>query len=258
MMGLRRMMMAANAAPVESVPSWDNVVSLLHFDGEHGTTTFMDEKGVSWNKMENATHDTGTKKFGSSSLRLLGPQQSNLSAMPSSPVNPGFDLIGSSFTVEMWCRTDALQFQGTRLFATGGGLLGWNAGNGIHVLFQISETGVLDLQMSRGGAAGNVQGLGTIPVPLGQFAFLTCSFDHLEQRGYLGVNGQVEQLPVFTEIAKPVTSPGMAIGKSYCTWSTEADNSCLLGWVDEFRLTKGEAFRKASFTPPSAPFPAAT
>lgn len=256
-MMLRRMMMAANAAPVESAPLWANVVSLLHFDGEHGTTNFTDEKGVSWNKNAVATHDTDTKKFGSSSLRLLGPLHSNLSAMPSSPVNPGFDLIGSSFTVEMWCRIDALQFQGTRLFATGGGLLGWNATNGIHVLFQVSETGVLELQMSK-GVAGVAQGIGTIPVPLGQFAFLTCSFDHMEQRGYLGVNGLVEQLPVFTDIAKPAESPGMAIGKSYNTWSSEEDASCLLGWVDEFRLTKGEAFRKASFTPPSAPFPAAT
>lgn len=53
-----------------SVP-WANVISLLHFDGTNGSTTFTDEKGTVWavtGSVPAPEISTGLSKFGGSSL----------------------------------------------------------------------------------------------------------------------------------------------------------------------------------------------
>lgn len=251
MIGLRRMMMSSNATGGGG-PSWGNVVSLLHFDGENGSTTFTDQKGVIWGKHSDASLTTSVKKFGTAAAKFNGPLQSNIT---SSEAIAGFDLIGSDFTVEMWCRVDAIDAANdSRLFSTGGGALNWSSSTGIHVLLQISTTGKLDLQISQNNGSP-VRFLGSLDIPLGQFVFLTACWNNSEKRAYLGVNGVVEASPVITGIARPPTAPRAAIGKSVALEGSQSDFGCLNGWVDEFRLTKGEAFRTANFTPPTGPFP---
>lgn len=227
------------------------VVSLLHFDGADGSTTFTDEKGLVWGKHAGASLATGTKKFGTASARINGPLQSNITCLTPAP---GFDLIGSDFTIALWVRVDAVTSDGHRLFATGAGDLAWNGTTGIHVLFQISSTGKLEFQIAQ--APSGVSAFVTAAsVPLGAFAFVTASWKHSEQRVYLGVNGVVQGSSELPSVGRPTSAPLAAIGKSVSLSGSQNDASCLSGWVDDLVLVKHAALYTANFTPPTAPFP---
>lgn len=244
---LRRMMMAGGG----SSPPVGTVVSLMHFDGTNASTSFVDEMGPVWSKFAGAALTTAVKKFGTASVKFDGPLQSNVT---SAAADPGFDLIGGDFTIEMWCRTDTVASAGARLFATGAGTLAWNGTSGIHVLFQIGSSGDLEFQIAQmpNGVAAFTSALA---VPVGEFAFLTASWSHAEQKVYLGVNGVVQASPAVAAVGRPTGAPRAAIGKTVALGGSEGDASCLNGWVDEFRLTKGLARYTANFATPDAPFP---
>jgi len=60
--------------PAPTGPAWADVISLLHFNGVDGSTTYTDEKGKAWTKIGTGTAALSTtqKKFGSAALRLTG------------------------------------------------------------------------------------------------------------------------------------------------------------------------------------------
>ncbi len=53
-------------------PFFNNIASLLHFDGTSGSTTITDVKGKSWNAAGGAQISTAVSKFGGASLELNG------------------------------------------------------------------------------------------------------------------------------------------------------------------------------------------
>lgn len=84
-------------------PYWDNVVSLLHFDGVQGSMKFTDQKEHTWSSIGNPHLDEIVTKFGSSSLRLDGGTDTVWR-------NNTFDVAFGTgdFTMEAWIRADSI------------------------------------------------------------------------------------------------------------------------------------------------------
>ncbi|WP_370601204.1 LamG-like jellyroll fold domain-containing protein [Pseudomonas nitroreducens] len=53
-------------------PFFNNIASLLHFDGTNGSTTITDVKGKTWSAASGAQISTAVSKFGGASLSLNG------------------------------------------------------------------------------------------------------------------------------------------------------------------------------------------
>ena len=208
-------------------PHWANVVSLLHFDGEDGSTTFTDEKGKVWTPIGATQLDTAQVKFGSASASFSG---SYLDASASAD----FAFLTGDFTVEMFYRST--QFGG------GGGPTLMDTRFGSYgaevVIYNPNMTN--DLIFHSGGTRAVATGLSNavwIHIALSRMSGVTRFFvdgvqhglDFPDARSY---DGQVVRL-----------------GANY------TGASSLTGHIDEFRITKGVARYTSNFTPPTAPFP---
>jgi len=73
------------------------LVSLLHFNGTNGSTTFTDEKTITWTAVGNAALTTTSPKFGSASLGVDGTGDYITAAD-----NARWDIGTSNYTVEFW------------------------------------------------------------------------------------------------------------------------------------------------------------
>ena len=75
-------------------------VSLLHFNGDDGSTIFTDESGKAWTAYGNAQLDTAQTKFGSASVLF----DNNAASYISTPYHSDFDISGGDWTVDFWVR----------------------------------------------------------------------------------------------------------------------------------------------------------
>lgn len=76
---------------------WDNVVSLLHFDGVNGSTSFIDETGRLWAAKSGAIISSEQAMFGNTSGKFFGVG-SRIDTAPT----PDFSFGTGDFTVEGW------------------------------------------------------------------------------------------------------------------------------------------------------------
>ncbi len=84
-------------------PYWANVVSLMHFDGASGSTTFTDEKGRSWSRNGSTTViSTAQSKFGGSSLYVGNTRGAGTSNGLYTASSSDFDYGTGDFTIEWW------------------------------------------------------------------------------------------------------------------------------------------------------------
>lgn len=212
-------------------PYWANVVSLLHFDGADGSTTFTDQTGKTWTANDNAQIDTAQYKFGGAS-GLFDGSGDYIGASASSDWAFGT----GDFTVELFARfyshTKTMTLAGNYV---SGGVHGWS--------FQRrSDTN-------------------TIRFGYGDTALIDVSWTPTDGVWYhLAVCRAGTSLRIFvdgTQIGSTVTNgtdisntSGLNIGR-LAGLGIQYFN----GHVDEARITKGVARYTANFTPPSAPFP---
>lgn len=96
-MSLRRMMMAGVYGPVGD-PYYADVRSLLLMGGPNGSTTFTDEKGITWTANGNAQIDTSLKVYGTGSYK--GDGNNDWIQATDAALAPGT----SDFCIEMWVR----------------------------------------------------------------------------------------------------------------------------------------------------------
>ncbi|MGQ3180207.1 MAG: hypothetical protein ACT6SC_21675, partial [Blastomonas fulva] len=82
-------------------PYFGNVVSLLHFNGTSGSTTFTDQKGRAWTGFGNAQITTAGSVFGGGALALDGNGDWIETATSTDFVFAG------DFTIECWLRLAA-------------------------------------------------------------------------------------------------------------------------------------------------------
>lgn len=229
-------------------PNFADVVSLLHFDGTDGSTTFTDEKGRTWAASGDAQLDTSITKFGSAALLLDGTGDYIADSGPNSDwefLHSGAD----DFTLEMWlypssittyhpvCMTaDASASLGSSLYVDSGGIVGFDvckgAGGGVYAARLASAasaistgvwTHVAVVYEQAGGAADKL-------------------------RLYIG-GVKIDADDLATPSSGAPTFP-MNIGRS-----VNFGGFYFNGSIDDFRVTNGVARYTSNFTPPSAPFP---
>lgn len=213
-----------------SDPFAEDVVLLLHFDGEDGSTTFTDQTGKEWTAYGNAQIDTAQSKFGGAS-GLFDGSGDYISAGSSSDWAFG----SGSFTVELFVRfTSHGSVMSFLSNYVSGGAHGWS--------FQRrSDTN-------------------TIRFNYGDTALIDVSWTPTDGVWYhLAVCRAGTSIRIFvdgTQIGSTVTAgtdisntSGLNIGR-LAGLGVQYFN----GHMDEVRITKGVARYTSNFTPPTAPF----
>lgn len=197
------------------------VSSLLHFDGEHLSTEFDDEKGVVWTPSGSAAISTTQSRFGGAAARFDGTSACFLDRAAGAGVQFG----DGDFTVEAFARFDNVagnhfvfgHHSNFGLYRNNTQLLYFNGSNNIfNVGGVIAHSTWYHLALTR--AAGTLR-LFLNGALLGSAANST---------DFNSTNFRLGALP-----------SGVGL---------------LTGYIDEVRITKGLARYIDTFTPPSEPF----
>lgn len=213
---------AAQMTRKRSDPYFDDVISLLHFDGADASTTFTDEKGIVWTPGGDAQIDTDQSRFGGSSLYLDGTGDYLTSATDS-----GFAVGTDDFTVECWCRIQN-SFSNRVIFALPGGQALYKASDG-RIYFWNGSSNLMD-----GGAT--IPNLSWVHVALVRSSGTLALYTSGTQRAT-------------ASYGTSITANQLRLGAGF------AGESPYFGWQDDFRFTAGVARYTGSFSVPTLPFP---
>ena len=228
------------------------VLSMLHFDGANNSTTFTDAAGtLTWTRSGDAKISTAQYVFGGASGYFDGNGDYITSGSSSGLKN----LLTESFTLSGWIRPTGVGGDGTRVFSTGGGAVGWNSTNGIQVLVQLlaaAPNTKLNLQLINGSRSGSVSMQSTVKVQGDAWTHIVAQCDLANNLIGVGVNGVMTYaerpaigVPSNTPVAAFGTIPG-ELGLSTYAFS---------GYMDEMRLALGVAqYTGTTYQVPSAPY----
>lgn len=225
-------------------PNFSNVSSLLHFDGSDGSTTFTDQKGVSWSVNGNAQIDTAQSVFGGAS-GLFDGSGDWIQAADSAAWQFG----SGSFTVECRYRTanasaDQAIFTYGAATISGGANIGW----------ALSHFGASLAGKVRGFFyQGTTQYLVDTTTALAADTWYALRFERDGSTLAIYVNGTREAtLALGGGVSVNTGTFNLRIGR-YETTTTRYLN----GHVDEARITKGVARTSsgASYVVDTSPFP---
>lgn len=224
-------------------PFGGDVVSLLHFDGSNGSTTFTDETGKVWTAGGDASISTAQSKFGGASGRF---ENSTTAGTIGTPRTSEFNLTGQ-FTIEFFLYPISTAPAANRViysdFSSGAGGAG-SGGLGVTLgsdrRIRISKAGVADILFS----------ISSLPTDTWTFVAFTrdgtntirCFIDGIEE-------DSIVDSSAFQDSA---SNPTVWIGSYFQSGSQVLP---LNGYLDEFRLTKNVARYTSNFTPPTKAFP---
>lgn len=225
---------------------WNNVSSLLHFNGANGGTTFTDEKGLAWIAEGDATTSTAVSKFGGASLKTSSAGAGRAKYVIPSFTGSVWDL-GITYTLEAFINPTSLgsdavivtideatqtDFAGLRLDISAAGLIRAvvrpSTGAGLSVLSSPSA------------------------VTTGVFTHVALSV--LENQARLFVNGNqvaisgVGAWPTLTDAEVAFVGIGGYSNGTIPSYSLD-------GYIDEVRVTKSVARYISNFTPETEEFP---
>lgn len=227
-------------APPTTDPYWANVVSLLHFDGTAGATTFTDEKGIAWTAGGSAKVDASVAKFGQSADLRTDPSYLD------TPLNAAFFPGTQDFCIEAWVRLTAITagqfFTIASATEPSGPSYGWR--------FVVSGA---SLVLYCYDGAGHVWSDNNAPLLSVDGTFHHVAFSRQGTTGRYFVDGVMGASPAISANSINIAAPASGVIR-VGAWGNVSGRG-LRGWVDDFRLTVGAARYTASFTPPSAPFP---
>jgi hypothetical protein len=205
-------------------PYFDNVVSLLHFDGN-----LTDQKGKTWTAFGNAAA-TGVAQYGTNSLTLDGNGD-----YLSTPDHDDFTFGSGDFTIEAWVN------MGDNNFAV---LLSKWGGSGQEYTVLMPGSG--DNKVYFYYAGGAFKQFDWAPVLNTYYHFALCrSGNNLK----LFIDGvQTGATADLAGVTIAGTAQSVIIGQ-------HSGGSWFNGKIDEFRVTKGVGRYTADFTPPTLAFP---
>lgn len=221
-------------------PFFANVVSLLHFNGANGSTTFTDVTGRSWSRVGNVARiSTANSKFGGASLILDSAGDNYISTALSSAFSPGPD-----FTCEAWIYRTGSSAQRDEIFVQNGLASAYSIG------LATNASGILQCFIYNSSATLFLL-VGSSAVPTGQWIHVAMVksgttlrlFQGGIQLGTTSLSGSFAGTPIGG-------SPIAAIGNNPSLTDRMFD-----GYIDDFRFTSGVARYTADFTPPTAQFP---
>ena len=210
-------------------PHWANVVSLLHFDGADGSTTFTDEKGKTWTSVGGQLQ---------SNQLLTHPATAKRGVRTTSP-SSDFQL-GSDFTVEAF-----VTFSG--------------AANSPHIILIHNGTFAnrCNLWWVGGTLSWHRETNGS-PIAVINAAWTPT----LGTKYHVAVTrtGGTTRLFVAGALLGSAADAAAYPATSYCTIGSvmpmgSGAGDVFDGLTDDVRITNGVARYTANFTPPTAPFP---
>jgi hypothetical protein len=204
-----------------------SVVSLLHFNGADGSTTFTDVTGKTWTAAGNAQIDTAQSKFSGAS-GLFDGTGDFISASSSAD----FNVLPGDFTIEFHCR-----------FAS-------SAGNQAFFEGYLNSSNRWNVSLVSGAIVFYtiVGGTGSIKITASAPAATTWHHVALTKTGTtftLWVNGS----SVGTSTTASYYSGNVAM---YVASGGTGSN--YNGHIDDFRITKGVSRYASTFTPPALEF----
>lgn len=207
---------------------WTSVTSLMHFNGVDGSTSIIDECGLTWtNSTTNVVLDTAIKKYGSASAMAMDVASQRLNQ----PANAAFGFGTGDYTIEFFVNPDNLSVLS---FAT---ILQLNNGVLNQALyfdnrnsFVCRFSGGVDIT-----AAGITSG-----------TWYHVAMTRAAGVGYFFVNG----------VLIGTTANASDFGATFPCYlfATITSANAFKGWIDEFRVTNGVARYTANFTVPTMEF----
>lgn len=213
-------------ASIPTDPGFANRELLLHMDGADGSTTFTDHSSNAHTvtAVGNAQIDTAQSKWGGAS--------------------GFFDASGDYLTVTTGAlniRTDSWCIEAWMRFNTGtSGSVLFSAGTGGDD-FYLHVVGA-NIYLGDGVTNTIVHALGVSTLV---WYHIAASFDGTTYRYFK--DGNLE-----------ASSTTLLANRSVTAWqigARTAQTAYMDGWIDDFRMSIGDAVYVASFTPPTAPFP---
>nr|MDD3720352.1 LamG domain-containing protein [Candidatus Gracilibacteria bacterium] len=211
-------------------PYWPNVSLAMHMDGTNGSTTFTDLKGNTITRYGNTSISTLQYKFGGSSSYFDGA--GDYLRFPSATV-PG---TTQDFTIEMWIRIPAIP-----------------SGN-VDVLTSIDDGGtynVLNFELNtdkvglylRDGSATNYYTTALNSVPIAAWTHIALTRQGNTFRVFINGVKKLEQVRTFN-----------LQNVRYWVGQDNTNIRDYIGYIDDYRITKGVARYTSNFTPPIQAF----
>jgi hypothetical protein len=221
--------------------NYNRTVLLLHFDGSNGSTNFVDSSiyNTVLTANGNAQIVTDQYKFGGSSVRFDG----NLDYIS---FNPGDNLNFSTsidFTIDFWIRVNSL----TNTYATILSSQGWPSSGKFIMLYGSGDPRIGKIGL--GGYAINTLLSNTI---LTTGTWYHIAFVRQGTVYYIFINGILDATYTTTYDLNFAYGGWTNIG--YDSWDSGTSGS-FDGWLDEFRIIKGQAFWTSNFTPLTMSYP---
>lgn len=220
-------MMTLGSAP--SLP----IVSLLHFDGTNGSTTFTDETGKAWTA-SSSTISTAQAVFGQSGVFSTG--------YISTPYSTDFVLDSGDFSIEMFVRFTSLPSNSAMtLAASYFNSNGWalqyrnDAGLGNRIRFGFTDT-------------VNLKDFAWTPSINTWYHIAACRSGGAFT---VYVDGTALATPVAWSYKDGGSSNIITVG---CLNYIGSKIQNFKGYLDEMRIIKGTSAYSGNFTPPVAPF----
>lgn len=215
---------------------YSSVASLLHFDGADGSTTFTDEKGITWSANGDAQLDDAQKRFGSASLRVDGTGDSIQAADDTT-----WEMGSGDFTIELWVRfatTPPVNCRWISKWTDSGNQREWALGT--------LSSGNMRFSYSTDGSSSTTRDSSWTPT--------INTWHHVcamrsGSNVYLFADGTLLGSHAIGTIFS---------GSSVLMIGAGVDSGVAFnGWIDEVRVTKGVArYPTIGFSPPTAAFPA--
>lgn len=212
-------------------PDFASVVALLHMNGADASTTFTDVKGKTFTAFGNAQIDTAQSQYGGAS-GLFDGTGDYLSTSSSAD----FDLFGGAFTVECWIRVSA---------STPADCI-WHIESASNSYLSVFVDSLAIKMYSIVAGAG-----GGFKITTSAISVNTWTHIALTKTGStftLWVNGASGGTSTTTTY--PTGNMPLYIARS----GTAATSQDFLGWIDDFRVTKGVCRYTAGFSP-TGPWP---
>jgi YD repeat-containing protein len=231
--------------PVEGEPDpwFDRVSLLLHLDGVAGGTSFPDSSVRAHTPSATAsglTTDPVSPRFGTAAGIFTGGY---LLYPPSSD----WDMGGGDFTVEMWAKFNATAM-GSRVFLLGQGT---SSGGGQTFYIGKNTANQLTMLLTTSGTSASVASGSTVAANTWYHLALVRAGNVLT----LYRNGVVEATaPVSGSVPVRQTQFGIGVLGEYTANYGGISGTKMAGWLDEVRITKGQARYTGPFALPARAF----
>ena len=210
--------------------------ALLHLDGTDASTTFTDESGKTWTANGNAQIDTAQSKFGGASGLFDGTGDRIYTAS-----HADFDFGSGNFTIDMWCRWNALPTAGNlQIFCNKRN----STANYSPFIIGIDNTTLYFLS-STSGTDWEVLITGSHGLSINTWYHFAYVRNGNVFTGYK--NG--------TSFGTQTVSGALMTNSTDISIGAHANNAdSMNGWIDEVRFSKGIARWTANFTPPTSAY----